>query len=125
MEIAKSDVDAYIASLTSAANVEGDMGMEQVTALFAADNEAVEVETEAELPEDAEVAKLLAAADPAVPEEEQIDLDVVRHNIHAHAMRHAHYYAACVSRKFPGSPWVIYSALGTHVLLPTARRQTP
>jgi len=76
-QLAKSDLDTYVASLSTAAKNDGDMGIDQVKELFASENEAVDVEAEPELADDAEVAKLMSAADVQVPSEESLDLEAV------------------------------------------------
>ncbi len=64
LKLEKDALDTYLGSLNEAAAGDSDMTVDQVKAMFAADGEAVDIDDEAEPAEDAELAAILAAAEP-------------------------------------------------------------
>jgi hypothetical protein len=74
----KESLSSYLAALKESAAADSELTVDEVKAMFSADGEAVEIDADAEVEDDAEVAQIIAAADEVNMNELDLDLDEVR-----------------------------------------------
>ncbi|GAX76487.1 hypothetical protein CEUSTIGMA_g3932.t1 [Chlamydomonas eustigma] len=71
----KDSLTSYLAALKESAAADSELTVDEVKAMFSADGEAVEIDADAEVEDDAEVASIIAADDEVTMGELDLDLD--------------------------------------------------